>query len=152
MNCRELLDIWEESSDSERDQLSVLGISYAMTFSYHQSTGALSNDKGVLIGEGYSGFGQWKNDPASEALEDRGPIPQGLYLAGQPRQGTHMGPDAIPLIPDDATRARILAMGREPDSFYCHGDNADHDASEGCIIQPRAARLQLPGNWVEVLA
>ena len=121
-----------------------------MTFTYHQATGALYDESGVLVGEGYSGFGQWKNDPASEHIIGKGPIPRGQYLAGIAREGTHMGEFAVPLIPDDDTRARIAEMRRDPDSFYCHGDNAAHDASLGCIIQPLLARRQLPGNWVRV--
>jgi hypothetical protein len=69
---------------------------------------------------------------------DAGPIPAGIYNAGKvlPLGPGKTGKNVIPLVPDAATRARIVGLGRDPDSFYCHGDNPakNHTASEGCII------------------
>jgi hypothetical protein len=54
------------------------------------------------------------------------------------------GPDVIVLEPDAETRARILAMGRNPDSFRLHGDRKEPPlglASDGCGILPHPDRM-----------
>ena len=80
-----------------------------------------------------------------------GHIPQGTYTVGAPRPGGHMGPNAIPLVPDFATAIAITMMGRDPNSFYMHGNNATNDASSGCIIMPPNRTNILPGEVINVV-
>lgn len=79
-----------------------------------------------------------------------GPIPQGSYTAGSPRPGGHMGPNAIPLIPDFVTRIVIAMMGRNPDTFFIHGDNSTGTASSGCILLPPNRTSIPPGEIINV--
>ena len=86
----------------------------------------------------YSGFGAHANVPADEGIVGEGPIPRGNYHMDRMVTNTHMGPVAIHLAPDTATRAYILKIrpGSDPDSFYLHDDTAihNHTASEGCVV------------------
>lgn len=84
----------------------------------------------------YSGHGEYANVPFDEDKPGLGPIPRGSYTMTAMLRATHMGPVAIHLIPDEDTKARIIAFGRDPMSFYAHDDTAAHDhlASEGCLV------------------
>ncbi len=115
---------------------------------YSQSTGKFTAwQENDFIGVGYSGRGAGLNNPALEGALCTGPIPRGVYTLGAVLETGpgRTGEYVIQLIPDDATRATILALGRDPDSFFCHGDNIEqnHTASEGCIVAPRAVREAL---------
>ena len=107
-----------------------------MSFTYQQSTGILTHD-GAEVEVGYSGNGQWMNDPASQNVKDHGPIPQGVYTIGEPEQDPVTGPVSMRLQP--AAGNEMFGRG----DFLIHGDNAlmDHTASDGCIILPHPARL-----------
>jgi hypothetical protein len=101
-----------------------------MTWQYEQSTGILSQD-GNIVATGYSGHGNGVNNPDDEFIKNVGPIPQGIYTIGPPREPINiLGPLAMPLEPDPNNDME----GR--DGFYIHGDNNDdnHTASDGCII------------------
>lgn len=107
-----------------------------MAWTYQQSTGRLSHD-GALVATGYSGHGPGLNNPAEEAVQGVGPIPAGAYVIGPPKNPIdHLGPIAMPLIPGLNNRAH----GRS--AFFMHGDNAEanHTASDGCIIMPPQVR------------
>ena len=116
-------------------------------WTYSQTTGALAHN-GDPAGVGYSGFEAGLNDPASEGIPDVGPIPAGNYTFGAvlPIGPGHTGVFVIPLVPDTLTRAKIIILGRGPDSFFCHGDTASDVvlhlelASRGCIIASRVIR------------
>ena len=103
---------------------------------YSQSTGAMWNAAGGLLGVGYSGHGEGKNNPAMEQVEGVGPIPEGLYSIGPAIEGSHLGPLALPLIPAKDTRT----FGRK--GFFIHGDDiADPGCgSHGCICIFEPAR------------
>jgi len=112
-----------------------------MTYIFKQSTGELFSPHGSLLSTGYSGGNCGKNpegvnNPEMQDDSCSGPLPQGAYLMGEPKEGTHLGPFAIPLLPDSCNEM----FGRA--GFYCHGDNAqgNQSASEGCIIIPRKVR------------
>lgn len=110
-----------------------------MTWRYQQSTGKLSKN-GVAVGTGYSGLGAGLNNPADQAIEGEGPIPQGLYGIGTPLDPPdHLGPLAMPLTPLPGTDT----FGRS--AFFIHGDNAgaDHTASHGCVIMDRPIRADI---------
>jgi hypothetical protein len=96
---------------------------------------------GILVATGYAGGNEGKNpegknNPEMQNIPLVGPLPVGLYTLGEPVPQSHLGPFAIPLIPDPANDMH----GRG--SFYMHGDRTDApgDASEGCIIMSRAIR------------
>ena len=116
---------------------------------YEQKTGKLRDSEGSVVAIGYSGSGEWKNNPEGQGMVDLGPIPQGVYtIEGPPVDTTRHGPFTLRLSPDEATRVSILSMGRNPDTFLCHGDSIEHPgtASEGCLILDRGTRNKLWEN------
>jgi hypothetical protein len=104
-------------------------------YSYSQATGILTRN-GATAGQGYSGHGAGRNNPAMQATRDVGPIPQGQYKIGPPfdTPSTAQGPHVMRLTPVAGTNT----FGR--DGFLMHGDDPQHDASEGCIIMPPGVR------------
>lgn len=126
-------------------------------FAYRQASGAFEDAIGSILDMGYSGQPPHKNLPESEDLVGKGPCPRGSYKAKELREHTDThGPYVIVLEPDADTRARILAMGRNPDTFYVHGDSIKNPgfASEGCLIVKLAARQAFwqSGDMLEVTA
>ena len=105
-------------------------------FVYEQTTGKLSLD-GKVIGIGYSGKGDGKNNPTKEKQQNVGPIPQGMYKLGGPRKWKGM-PNVFDLVPNGHD-----AHGRT--EFLIHGDSKQNpgNASEGCIILPVEIRKQI---------
>ena len=94
---------------------------------YHQGTGTLLHD-GKFEGSGYSGTGTGRNNPAAQAEQAVGPIPQGHYKIGGAYQHPHLGPCVMNL--DPAPDTDTLGRG----DFRIHGNNQANDASHGCII------------------
>ena len=45
---------------------------------YNQLTGELTTNSGVVIGKGYAGHGEGKNNPAMESVKMVGPLPKGF--------------------------------------------------------------------------
>jgi hypothetical protein len=105
-------------------------------WTYKQRTGELTHDTLTLKGRGYSGHGEGVNNPAMQHIPRVGPIPQGRWTVGAPRDSARVGPFALPLTPEDGT----VTFGRT--AFLIHGDNRhrDQSASHGCIILPRVIR------------
>ena len=105
-------------------------------WTYEITSGQMFDPKGDLAGTGYSGAGEFKNDPAMEAIHNRGPIPRGLYHIGKPQNTVTHGPFVLPLTPDPSN----IMFGRF--AFLIHGDSVVNPgtASEGCIIMPRGVR------------
>ncbi len=113
---------------------------------YENGTGSLFSSAGLLLGNGYSGKDPHKNDPSAEGIEDAGPIPRGVYkLTAMEEITVEHGPYVIVLEPDEATRARIIALKRQPDTFRIHGNSLLHPgaASAGCVILPRPVRERI---------
>jgi hypothetical protein len=106
-----------------------------MTWSYDSRTGAFSHGTGIIT-TGYSGAGIGRNNPGMEAVRNVGPIPRGRYIIGPPVNHPHLGPVALPLMPHGHD-------AKKRTEFFIHGDNRTHDASQGCIILDRNARLQV---------
>lgn len=81
------------------------------------------------------------NEPSLQDEPYVGPIPEGLYLIGEPINTIKHGPYALPLTPDAANQM----FGRS--DFMVHGDEianpGQHLASEGCIILDRNLREQI---------
>lgn len=97
---------------------------------YEQATGRWLDPTGRVLGTGYSGKDWGKNQPATQSIANTGPLPEGLYLIGSPRDTITHGPFVLPLTPDPANNM----WGRK--SFLVHGDSlvSPGSASEGCII------------------
>jgi len=116
---------------------------------YSQGDGRLMDMEDRLVGQGYSGAPGYVNKPELQDKVDKGVIPVGTYTIGEVivkrEDGRGMGPDVIKLDPDPATAERIRAMGRDPNTFYIHGDNGreDQSASQGCIIMDKYERKVL---------
>lgn len=122
-----------------------------MAWLYEISTGRLFDNTGALCGTGYSGAPGYTNNPDDECLQDKGPLPEGLYTFGKPENRADTGPFSIPLIPDPSNKM----YGRS--DFWCHGDNALHNgsASCGCIIMVRPIREAIAAssdNRLQVVA
>lgn len=97
-----------------------------MTWTYRQRDGELTHN-GEFVGAGYSGRGEARNNPDMEAVPNEGPIPRGRYRVAGARFSQRLGPCVMNLDPIGHD-----ALGRT--DFRIHGDNANHDASHGCII------------------
>ncbi len=103
-------------------------------WTYSQGTGALLDPSGRKVATGYSGKGIGKNNCDMQHIPSVGPIPQGLWVIGKPRDSDAVGPFAMRLVPVPGTET----FGRW--AFMIHGDNREGTASEGCIIFPRKIR------------
>jgi hypothetical protein len=120
----------QQSQHREKDQ---------MPWTYSQSTGQLKRN-GAVVGTGYSGSGlgpsTGRNNPSMEAIADHGPIPAGQYQIGFAYSHPQKGPTTMNLTPigHDA-RGRTL--------FRIHGNNAQNDASQGCVILGPSLRQQI---------
>ena len=103
---------------------------------YRRSPAQLFNSEGILVGEGYSGHDEGKNNPSLENVHNVGPIPRGRYDIGEPFNSPEHGPLAMPLTPQPGTDT----FGRS--GFLMHGDSIEHpgEASLGCIIMPHDVR------------
>ena len=109
-----------------------------------QETGELLDPEGYYTAHGYSGGNGGKspegvNNPEMQNVKNVGPIPRGFYTFGEVVLKSHLGPYAIPLIPDKDNEM----FGRS--SFYVHGDRVTppNSASDGCIIMPRDIRIKM---------
>jgi hypothetical protein len=102
---------------------------------YDRSTGLLYRD-GAQVGEGYAGNGAGRNDPSLSNVKDVGPLPAGTYVIGNFGDRPVVGAFAAPLTPLPTNEM----FGRS--GFFMHGDNpeANHSASDGCIVMSREVR------------
>ena len=129
-----------------------------MSWLYSQSSGSLVDPTGTLQGKGYSGQPPHTNVPADEGLEGLGPTPCGMWeVVAVIEDHPTLGPFVLVLRPDSATRTRVVALGRDPDSFRCHGERLQPPpgyASDGCMIQVRLVRELLWNSvdkWISVV-
>jgi hypothetical protein len=123
-----------------------------MPWTYSQSTGNLLLN-GVLEATGYAGrnLGEQhgRNNPELQNVVGIGPLPRGWYTIGPEFHHPHTGPVSMRLEPDPTNEMH------DRNGFLIHGDNNEHDASEGCIILPRPVReriSQLEDKRLEVVA
>ena len=105
-------------------------------WTFKQSTGQMFSPGGMAIGTGYSGSGEWKNDPEDQTVKNKGPIPEGFYEIGPPCNTDTHGPFVMSLTPDPTNQMF------DRSGFLIHGDSLEHpgEASEGCIILARTLR------------
>jgi Protein of unknown function (DUF2778) len=106
-----------------------------MAWVYNQRTGQIWHN-GLVMGAGYSGHGQGKNNPLMEQIKDMGPIPRGTYRIDGAYNHIKLGPMTMNLDPLPGTET----FGRG--SFRIHGDDIEHPGcgSDGCIVQSRLTR------------
>jgi hypothetical protein len=105
-------------------------------WTYRQSTGELLHN-GAYVAQGYSGNKAGKNNPAAESTHNVGPIPAGAWeIAALTAGRTPHGPFVLHPQPHNGT----VTFGRS--GFLMHGDSRTDpgNASQGCIIMPRAVR------------
>lgn len=110
---------------------------------FNRSTGTIYRapdagpHSGEIIATGiWSGHGDAANDPSRESEHGIGPLPAGVYEIGPMRDSATLGPHVM-----DLTQISGNTFGRS--LFRIHGDtvnDANHAASDGCIIAPRTAR------------
>jgi hypothetical protein len=103
---------------------------------YFQSTGGLFHEN-ELVGYGYSGCGEAKNEPDCASQVDKGPIPCGLYTMGESFADLEKGPLVMALTPHLDNKM----FNRS--GFQIHGDSiaTPGQASRGCIILSHNIRL-----------
>ena len=94
---------------------------------------------------GYAGRGAGRNNPAMDMMRNVGPLPAGVYSVSLPYSHPRKGPMCFRLTPDASNEM----FGRS--GFLIHGDNAQGDASEGCIILGRAVRELIARHQVRKL-
>ena len=117
-----------------------------MTWIYSQESGKLSWGD-TVVGTGYSGNEEGKNNPAFERTPNVGPIPRGQYEIGPPFDTETHGPFVMKLTASGPT----YTYGRS--GFLIHGDSvyAPGTASEGCIILARAVRERIASSQDNLL-
>jgi len=123
---------------------------------YKQKTGDLTGPDGAHMGKGYAGRGIGQNNPEAEGIKGVGPIPQGNWRVESSETSKWPEP-SYKLTPDEQTRMRVIALGRDPDSFYIHAQarlpqDRGRD-SAGCIALEKADRLAVgayKGWWLHV--
>ena len=101
----------------------------------------------ALIGRGYCGWGQDRDNPNSERLVGKGPLPRGEWVIGQASHHARLGPVTFALTPTEKTET----FGRS--GFYIHGDTASRNfsASTGCIILDRPQREAIRALGIKYL-
>jgi hypothetical protein len=111
-------------------------------YTYIISTGELQQDD-IHIAFGYSGNGEYKNNPDFQNIPMHGPLPCGKYTIGS-IESNHpkLGPDVMELTPDPANQM----YGRS--GFFIHGDSKVEPgtASDGCIIFNRIVRIGIAAS------
>lgn len=101
---------------------------------------------GEFFSSGWSGHNvrggvQGRNNPATQAVKDIGPLPVGKYKVGTAYDSPKTGPLTIPLTPDPSNEMY------DRDGFRIHGWQIGTDpndpfnpSSDGCIMQARPYR------------
>lgn len=96
-------------------------------------------DKQTVNAQCYAGYGDDRNNPKSQNLKNRGPIPQGWWDIGRGYPHPELGNPTFNLDPQAGTDSFTR------DAFRIHADNArgDRSASKGCIVCNRSVREQV---------
>ena len=109
----------------------------ALTLTYSQSDGTLTNYEVNVIANGWAGHGQAKNNPFMENERSLGPLPKGLYRVGEWQTHPRLGPLAAPL-----EQIEGETFGRS--DFWVHGPSRNPDKygqeSNGCIVISKPQR------------
>lgn len=128
---------------------------------YSQTTGEMRKFEagqllalgGSLIGSGYAGAGDGKNNPAKERVRNVGPVPKGFWRIGLPYDSKVTGPFTIPLYKLDNRPGDDVDDITGRSAFRIHGDSITRPgaASSGCIILTRDARVRVVDSRSEIL-
>jgi hypothetical protein len=128
---------------------------FGLCWVYSQSTGQLTHvdpngDIDYAANGGYSGYGAgYKNNPAMQSVQaaqkgdPAGPIPQGSYSIGQPRDSVNTGPYVMDLTPLPGTNTFNRTL------LEIHGERKKGPpgkASTGCIIEPLNVRQKIANS------
>lgn len=103
---------------------------------YEQRTGIMIDRAGQPIGTGYSGKGAGRNNTFLQNIKNIGPIPKGFYKIGPVFDHQYLGPGVMQLWP-------VAPLLNKRSDFFIHGDNANHDASTGCIVLDKTGRAKI---------
>ncbi len=111
-----------------------------MPWTWKQNTGEMFGPDGKVFACGYAGKGAGLNNSDMQMVKSIGPLPCGWYTISplEPSHG-HLGTNVSFLAPDNPNSYTMFGRG----GFYLHGRKGpqDMDASEGCIILDKGARL-----------
>lgn len=107
-----------------------------MAWIYRQAAGTLTSLDGKAVFRGWAGQGEHKNNPASQGVKGKGPLPRGRYTIGAPYASKDHGPFVLRLTQDKKNEM----LGR--DGFLIHGASKSkpETSSQGCIILSRKDR------------
>src|SRR5271157_4116869 len=115
-----------------------------MNWKHEQSTGKIWNANNTYLDTGYAGRDKGKNNPSMEGVKGIGPLPHGTW---QPvelfEEHPMVGKFAVRVEPaNEETLQRVRSYGRDPKSFFMHGDSIEHPglASHGCMVHQRPTR------------
>jgi hypothetical protein len=101
-------------------------------FLFDRSAGVLSHQGGSRFSSpAFSGNGIYRNDPASEAIANHGPIPAGQYYITEPYAYSALGNIFFKLFPTEGglTDSKNLGGGIVRGAFRLHPGNI----SNGCV-------------------
>ena len=136
----------------------------ALTLTYSQADGTLTNDEGNVIANGWAGHGQGKNNPFMENVHNIGPLPRGLYRVGPWGCGDPTKPDYVKGYPKNlgpliASLTQIEGETYGRSDFFIHGPDRDPahygQESRGCTVVPRPQREvvhNLAPDFIRVVA
>lgn len=113
-----------------------------MPWVYSIKSGDMHDPQWQFFGNGYSGFGGFRNDPTKTTVPHLGPLPVAAYSIGAAHPHALLGPVVMDL--DPAPYSQLF--GRTV--FRIHGDSSEHpgEASRGCIILPRPLREKIAAS------
>lgn len=107
-------------------------------WTYHITAGLMVGENLRDTYQGYSGAGhirsEGRNNPDMQGVVGKGPVPVGDYDIRPPRHSIKTGPYTLDLVPRPGTDTHGRSL------FRIHGNNAENDASHGCVILPPNAR------------
>ena len=110
-----------------------------MAWIFNSRTGIMRHTSLPHQFQGYAGTGAGRNNPDMEFVPNTGPLPRAPsgYRIYPPKDSPRTGPFTLGLEPVVQSELN----GRF--AFRIHGDNAQNDASNGCIILNRTARTTI---------
>ena len=126
-------------------RIDLLGLDWIYSISTGQISNVDSAGNTSSAGTGYSGTGIGRDNPDQQGASNMGPIPEGTYDIGPGHRSPNTGPNTMNLTPQPGTDT----YGR--DLFRIHGDNAQNDASHGCIIANPSIRNAINNSSDKVL-
>src|SRR2546428_8933980 len=106
-----------------------------MPFKYEISSGQIRHNDAYL-GTGWAGQGEFKSDPNSTDVPDRGPLPRGRYTIGRAYHHDHLGRVVMNLEPYHTNQMFHRADFRIQGASILNPETS----SKGCMVQIRSVR------------